>query len=211
MSAPLLIETLLWDGRACVREARHLRRLARSARALGYPCDEEAAARALREGRDSPARLRLTLDASGAIAVTAGPVPPPAALWRVAVHPGRVRADDPWLRHKTTRRPLYDEARAGLPRGLDEWVFLNEEGYAAEGAITTLFFDRGPGEAPGAAGGWRTPPLACGCLPGVLREAMLEEGRAREEALRGDELPHVRLAMGNSLRGLVPAELVPLA
>lgn len=200
---PLLIETLLWDGEACVREARHLRRLARSAGALGYPCDEAAAARALREGRGAaPARLRLTLDAGGAIAVADGPAPPPGPLWRVAVHPGRVRSDDPWLRHKTTRRPLYDEARAGLPRGLDEWVFLNEEGYAAEGAITTLFFDRGEG--------WRTPPLACGCLPGVLREEMLERG-AREEALLGDDLPHVRLAVGNSLRGLVPARLAPLA
>ena len=67
MTAPRLIETLAWNGRAPLREGRHLARLARSAAALGYPCDPSAAARALRDGRTGPARLRLTLDAEGRI------------------------------------------------------------------------------------------------------------------------------------------------
>ncbi len=198
MTAPRLIETLAWDGHAPLREGRHLARLARSAAALGYPCDLAAAARALREGRGAPARLRLLLDAEGRVEVTEGPLPPPAALWRVAVHPERLRSDDPWLRVKSTRRPLYDTARAALPEGVDEWIFLNERDEAAEGAITTLFFDRGAG--------WRTPPLLSGCLPGVLREEMLEAG-CREEALNAADLPRVRLAVGNALRGLIPVVL----
>ncbi len=198
MTAPRLIETLAWDGRAPVREARHLARLARSAATLGYPCDVAAAGRVLREGRTGPARLRLTLGAQGGIEVTEAPLPPPAALWRIAVHPERLLSSDPWLRVKSTRRPLYDAARAALPEGVDEWLFLNERGEAAEGAITTLFFDRGAG--------WRTPPLLSGCLPGVLREEMLEAG-CREEALNAADLPRVRLAVGNALRGLIPAVL----
>ena len=192
-----LIETLAWDGRAPLREARHLARMARSAEALGWAWDREAARRALREGRASPARLRLTMDREGTFAVAEGPLPAPVTLWRVAVHPARLSAGDPWLRHKTTRRALYDLARAELPEGLDEWLFLNERDEACEGTITNLFFDRGEG--------WRTPPLACGCLPGVLREEMLEQGVAREEALRAEDLARVRLAVGNALRGLVPA------
>lgn len=195
---PRLIETLAWDGTAPVREARHLGRLLRSAGLLGYPCDPGAVARALREGRGGPARLRLTLGPGGEVAVEEGPLPAPAALWRVAVHPERVRSDDPWLRVKSTERALYDAARAALPPGVDEWVFLNERGEVAEGAITTVFFDRGEG--------WRTPPLASGCLPGVLREERLEAG-CREEALLGRDLGAVRLAVGNALRGLVPAVL----
>ncbi len=198
MTAPRLIETLAWDGREPLREARHLARLARAAAALGYPCDVAAAARALREGRTGPTRLRLTLDAQGAIEVTEAPLPPPAALWRVAVHPARLLSTDPWLRVKSTHRPLYDEARAALPPGLDEWLFLNERGEAAEGAITTLFFDRGDG--------WRTPPLASGGLPGILREEMLATG-CREEVLAAEDLAGVRLAVGNALRGLIPAVL----
>lgn len=195
---PRLIETLLWNGARPVREARHLARLGRSAATLGYPCDLGACAAALREGRGGPARLRLTLDAEGRAEVTQGPVPPPAAPWRVAVHPRRLRSGDPWLRLKSTHRALYDEARAALPPGVDEWLFLNERGEVAEGAITTLFFDRGEG--------WRTPPLLSGCLPGVLREEMLERG-ACEEVLLAEDLPLVRLAVGNSLRGLIEATL----
>lgn len=194
-----LIETLAWDGTAAVREARHLARLGRSAAGLGWGFDEGAARAALREGRTGPARLRLTLDARGRVEVTEGPLPAPASLWRVAVHPERLDPGDPWLRIKSTRRALYDRARAALPAGLDEWIFLNARGEVAEGAITTVFFDRGAG--------WRTPPLACGCLPGVLREEMLERGLCAEEVLRGEDLAAVRIAVGNALRGLVPAAL----
>ena len=194
-----LIETLAWNGAAPVREGRHLARMARSAAALGWGFDAEAARRALREGREGPARLRLTMGRDGDFAVTEGPLPAPARLWRMAVHPARLDSGDPWLRHKTTRRALYDLARAELPEGVDEWLFLNERGEACEGTIANLFFDRGEG--------WRTPPLACGCLPGILREEMLERGVAREEVLRGEDLGRVRLAVGNALRGLVPAVL----
>jgi 4-amino-4-deoxychorismate lyase len=173
--------------------------MARSARALGWRFDGGSARAALREGRTGPARLRLTLDGGGAFEVRAGPLPVRATLWRVRVHAERLASADPWLRHKTTRRALYEAARAGLPAGLDEWLFLNERGEVCEGTITTLFFDRGEG--------WRTPPLACGCLPGILREEMLHNGTAREEVIRGDELGGVRLAVGNALRGLVPVVL----
>lgn len=193
-----LIETLAWDGRAPVREARHLRRLASSATRLGWRLDGAAARRALRDGRTGPARLRLTLDAAGTLAVEEGPLPAPADLWRVAVHPTRLASSDPWLGVKSTNRALYDHARAALPAGIDEWLFLNERGEACEGTITTLFFDRGEG--------WRTPPLASGCLPGLLREEMLEAG-AREEVLVAGDLSRVRLAIGNALRGLIPAVL----
>ena len=194
-----LIETLGWDGERPIREERHLARMARSAAALGWGFDAGQARDALREGRLGPARLRLTLDEDGAFEVTEGPLPIPATLWRARIHSERLASADPWLRHKTTRRALYDATRAALPVGLDEWLFLNERGEACEGTITTLFFDRGEG--------WRTPPLACGCLPGILREEMLDSGAAREEVIRGEELRGLRLAVGNALRGLVPVVL----
>ena len=49
---------------------------------------------------------------------------------------------------------------------------------------------------------------SCGFRPeGILRDELLEQG-AREEVLTGEDLSRVRLAVGNALRGLVPAELV---
>lgn len=192
-----LIETLAWDGARPVRGARHLARLVRSARLLGWACDRAAAEAVLTRDRGGPARLRLTLDRRGRIAVEATPMPPVAPLWRLGLAAARLEADDPWLGVKSTRRAVYDAARAALPAGLDEVVFRNADGAACDGTITTLFFDAG--------GGLCTPPRAAGLLPGVLREEMIETGRAREAGLAARDLPHVRLWVGNSLRGLIPA------
>lgn len=192
-----LIETLGWDGARLVRGERHLARLARSAAALGWGCDAEAARAALLAGREGPARLRLTLDGSGRIEVQAAPLVPVTAPWRIAPAPQRLWSGDPWLRVKTTRRAQYDAARAALPEGTDEVLFLNERGEVCEGTITTVFFDAGDGLC--------TPPLACGLLPGIFREEMLAEGRAREAVLPDQLLEKVRLYVANSLRGLIPA------
>ncbi|MBA4785107.1 MAG: hypothetical protein H2046_04985, partial [Rhizobiales bacterium] len=45
-------------------------------------------------------------------------------------------------------------------------------------------------------------------LPGVLRAELIREGQARAEVLQPAALQNRRLFVGNSLRGLVPAELV---
>lgn len=192
----MLIETVLWDGAACPRLAGHLARLQASARALGWGCDAARVAQALQGPAGRAARLRLTLDASGLVGVTAAAMPAPLPSWRLGLAPGRVASDDPWLRVKSSRRAAHDAARAGMPAGLDELIWLNERGEATEGTITSLFFDRGTGLC--------TPPLAAGLLPGVLRAALLEAG-CREEALPAAELPHLRLWVGNALRGLCPA------
>jgi len=194
-----LIETLGWTGAEFPRLALHLGRLERSAARLDRACDRAGAEAALRAAApDGPARMRLTLDVAGGIAVTAGPMPEPLALWRVGLARERLQSADPWLSVKSTRRAAYDTARAALSEGLDEVIFLNERGEVCDGTITTVFFDRGQG--------WCTPPLASGLLPGVLRAELIAQGAVREEVLQARDLPHVALRLGNSLRGWSPAE-----
>jgi len=189
-----LIETLAWDGQRLVRLPLHLARLAASARALGWGCDLSAVEMALRAAvPEAAARMRLTLDGAGAVAVQAAALPAGKAEWRIGLAAERLRADDPWLAVKSTQRAGYDAARANLAAGLDEVILCNERGEVCDGSITTLFFDRGQG--------MRTPPLSCGLLPGVLRAEMA----VAEEVLRAEDLPHVKLWVGNSLRGLIPA------
>jgi 4-amino-4-deoxychorismate lyase len=183
-----LIETVLWDGAKAPRWLLHEARLRQSAGLLGWTCPEVRP-----EGPDHPARLRLTLDAAARMECTVAALPPAKTEWRVGLADERLRSDDPWLRVKSTRRAAYDRARAALPEGLDEVIFLNERGEVCDGSITSVFFDRGQG--------MRTPPLACGLLPGVLRAEL----GCPEEVLPAGDLPNVRLWVGNALRGLIPA------
>lgn len=183
-----LIETMLWDGHAAPRWPLHLARLQRSADLLGWTCPATAPT-----GPQHPARLRLTLDATGATEWQATALPAAKAEWRVGLAEVRLAATDPWLRVKSTNRAIYDQTRATLPEGLDEVIFQNERGEICDGTITTVFFDRGQG--------MRTPPLASGLLPGVLRAELA----CPEEVLLAADLPHVRLWVGNALRGLIPA------
>lgn len=189
-----LIETLLWDGARFPRLPLHLARLGRGAAALGYGVDLGAVEAALaRAVGDAPLRVRLTLGAAGDVEVSVADLPAGKAEWRVGLAEARLSSADPWLAVKSTRRAVYDAARAGLPAGLDEVVFLNERGEVCDGTITTVFFDRGAG--------MRTPPLTCGLLPGVLRAEMA----VPEEVLMAEDLPRVRLWVGNALRGLMAA------
>jgi len=193
-----LIETLGWDGTTFPRIGLHMARLAGAAARLGWPCDPPEVLRALQGAAPAcPARMRLTLRASGDPEVMTAPMPAVARFWRVSLATQRLDPDDPWLTVKSTRRAAYDQARATLPPGIDEVILANDRGEVCDGTITTVFFDAGRG--------LYTPPLTAGLLPGVLRAEMLASGQCHEAGLMASDLPHVRLWVGNSLRGLIPA------
>ena len=143
-------------------------------------------------GQDRVAhRLRLTLDETGEIACTTSRLGPTKNFWTVAIAPHRVSSTDALARHKTNWREPYDLAP---PPGVDEILFLNERGELVEGARTNIFVARD--------GVLLTPPLSAGALDGVLRRALLAEGRAVEATLTPDDL-NDEFYLGNSLRGLI--------
>ena len=199
-----LIETFRWEpGAGVIRRDRHLARLARSAARLGIV---PQGAQRLLDGVTGPGplRCRLSVDRDGKCALTTAPfVPLPAGtLWQLALAGPRLHSGDPWLGVKTTQRALYDSARANLPDGVDEMIFLNERGELCEGTITNLFVRR--------RDRLLTPPLASGLLPGILRETLLERGEAEESSLTPESLQTAKaLYVGNSLRGLIRARLAP--
>lgn len=209
-----LIETLLWtqeEGYALLPE--HLARLAASSAALGFRHDAGTVKAALdgavavTDGA-SPApaerlRVRLVLSRDGAIDVTKTPIEPvpPETVWRVAIAERRFDSSDPLLRHKTTRRALYEDelARAVQRCGADEVLFLNERNELCESARCNLFVP--------AQDALLTPPISCGLLAGTLRAALLKQGRAKERVLRLHDLPP-EFCLGNSVRGLVRARMM---
>ncbi|MFA7433436.1 MAG: aminotransferase class IV family protein [Gemmobacter sp.] len=198
-----LIETFGWHPGEGVRHLpRHLARLSRSASRLGFRYDPQAVARAVAGiAGTGPLRCRLTLAAGGEVELTCTPLGPTPSRWRVMLAQERLDPADDWLSLKSTQRAAHDRARAALPPGVDEALFLNGRGECCEGTITSLFVLTETGER-------LTPARGCGLLPGVLREVLLDEGWA-EAVLHPADLRRARAVwVGNSLRGLIPAELV---
>lgn len=192
-----IIETLCVENGVASRLMRHLARMAGTAARLGFAFDLDAAQAALAALPPGMWRARLGLSQNG-LRVDHAPMPAPLVVFRLAVSPVRLRADDPWLQVKTTNRAVYDTARASLPAGADEVIFLNERGEVCEGTITNIFAQ--------IDGRLLTPPLSCGLLPGVLRAELLDIGQAHEAVLRPADLHgSEQVFVGNSLRGLCRA------
>ena len=207
-----LIETLRFERETGFHLLeRHLARLQSSAVHFGYPFSREAVLAFLNAeaGRvTSPfALVRLLLAEDGALTVTSSPIELPAqrTIWRFVISDQRVDEKDPLFFHKTTRREFYDREmeRQKTATGCDEVVFLNKKGELTEGTRTTLFLE--------LDGRLFTPALTCGLLPGTLREELLDLPRAAasEAIITLEELASAdRIYLGNSVRGLIRAELI---
>jgi para-aminobenzoate synthetase/4-amino-4-deoxychorismate lyase len=201
-----LVETLRLDAGGFPLLARHLARLASSARHLGFRLDPRAAeaalGRALAAAAGAPRRVRLLASADGALRTESAPLPEPAdAPVPVAVARSRVSRRDPALFHKTTRRGPYEAARRERPDAFDV-LLSNEEGELTEFTIGNLVV-----ELDGAR---VTPPVDAGLLPGVMRAELLARGEARERPVTTGELRRSsRLWLVNAVRGWVPARLLP--
>ncbi|HEY6917304.1 MAG TPA: aminotransferase class IV [Allosphingosinicella sp.] len=196
-----LIETILFDpDEGVVDTERHLGRMKASAAELGFAFDRHAARNELQaatfrlKGRH---RIRLLLSRGGHIAIEGGPVSANPDEAQVTLAPLPVASDDFRLRHKTTDRRFYDDAR--IAGGTFETLFFDSQGFLTEGSFTNLFVKRGSRLL--------TPPLSRGLLPGILRQRLIEEGRAEEADLRPEDLSGT-FYIGNALRGLIPARLV---
>lgn len=202
-----LIETLRYEPQTGFLRLRlHLARLQRSARRLGFPAPKDALTKldAAVAGANAPLRVRLTFDRAGRTEVTTAAFTPlaPDATWRVRIAGTRLDSADTLLRVKTTRRSVYEAARAEYsPAEADEVLLLNERDEVCEGTITSVFLDEGSGPL-------RTPPISSGLLAGVLRTELICQRKARVGRIRLDDLEKGELYVGNSLRGLICAQLI---
>jgi para-aminobenzoate synthetase/4-amino-4-deoxychorismate lyase len=198
-----LIETMRCENGECTLLPLHLERLQASAAYFGFHCDPDEVRsivddQARAAASLGPCRLRLELRPDETITFTAPqPLtpdqgPPTAMLW-----PEPVRSDDLFLRHKTTRRALYNKAfRQASAAGFADAIFHNEAKIITEGAISNLFIRRGKR--------WSTPPLTAGVLPGVYRRFLLEtRPEIYEEAFTLEDLQTADdIYLTNAVRGM---------
>ncbi|MEQ8664131.1 MAG: aminotransferase class IV [Rhodospirillales bacterium] len=200
-----LIESIFASVGGAPRLQRHLERLFASAGELGIPCDKHVIeVRAMEALRNvyGPSKVRLVLQPDGALTIDTVPLSPLPEAPTAIVANVRLPADDPLLRHKTTRRKIYDLERArlgGVENGFDV-IFLNDRDEVAEGAISNVFARFGSELV--------TPPLDCGLLPGVMRAELLADHGAQERILTLDNLRAAdAVILTNAVRGLVPVSV----
>ena len=196
-----LIETMRFDPQAGVVDLdRHLDRLCGAAGDLQFQFDRHAARNELQAAtfrRKEPAMVRLLLSPKGSMAIELKPLPEaPRGPVAVAVRPLPVDPTDFRLRYKTTARRFLDLARRD--GGAFEAVFTDREGRLTEGSFTNIFVERG--------GKLLTPPVERGLLPGLLRQQLIDDGKAEEADLTAEDLEHGFL-IGNMVRGLMKARL----
>ena len=139
--------------------------------------------------------------------------PAPLRLPGRSLEPGRdpalllissaqVDASNVFLRHKTTQRPIHNQALAqAQAAGCDDALIFNTEGQVTECAIHNVMIAKGAR--------WITPPVECGLLPGVYRQQLLARHPEIEETAihLEDVLSADRIFIFNSVRGLRLARL----
>ncbi|MBK8905642.1 MAG: aminodeoxychorismate synthase component I [Anaerolineaceae bacterium] len=211
-----LIETMLWqpDGGLFLLD-EHLARLRSSAEYFGIEWVETAVLAELEslcQTLTEPVKVRLLLGQDGrftlqAVPLSVGARPDPV---RVGLAQTPVDSQTVWLYHKTTRRDLYDAARASRP-DCDDVLLHNERGELTEASSSNiaLLLD----------GELVTPPIESGLLGGTFRSYLLKTPQGfqnpgglslREKVLHLADLERCEgIFLLNSVRGWGTAVYVP--
>jgi len=204
-----LFETIrIEQGQACHLQ-KHLDRISHSAKELKIKFDSNRARSLIQEACSQldaslTYRLRLDLSAEGLLSVKtaviqdlqAGPI-----LWAsdILATDTTMSSTDQLLGHKVTRRKLYDQAWLAAEKlGSFDALFINEQGFVTEGGRSNVFIKKD--------GRWLTPPLASGCLPGVMRSVVLSDAKyqaVEKNITPADVLSAEEVIFTNALRGIV--------
>ncbi len=140
-----LIETLRWDpAGGFVRLHRHLERLRASAEYFGFAVLDEASLtsrlNALVSDATTPLRVRLQMERTGQVDVQCAALDDDPRVLRLALASEPVSSSDVFLFHKTTRRGLYEAARASQPDA-DTVLLWNERDEITEATEANVVFD----------------------------------------------------------------------
>jgi para-aminobenzoate synthetase/4-amino-4-deoxychorismate lyase len=178
-----LLESILWtpeEGYFLLDE--HIRRLADSAAYFGFKLDLAALQARLTAFRTSlpvgPQKVRLLLNRDGVVELEAVEIGSEGSV-TVGLTAEPINSDDIFLYHKTTRRAIYDEARASRP-DCDDVLLWNERGEITESSSANVVLK--------LDGELLTPPMDCGLLPGTFRGRLLANGLVRERVLTKEDL-----------------------
>ena len=200
-----LIESLKFDAvnNKVLRLPQHLERLSESAKALSFNVDIPALTQQLLAFEDQniqqDSKIRVLLHRDGKVDISISPVTTSDEIKKITISPIRVDAKDILLKHKTTKRELYEsEFKKAEQAGFYDVIFMNNENEITEASRHNLFIEKD--------GQWFTPPIESGLLAGVKRAELIAElaEKCTLRRLYVDDIVNAdRIFLTNSVRGLV--------
>ncbi|MBM7636325.1 aminodeoxychorismate synthase component I [Streptococcus saliviloxodontae] len=184
-------------GKLYLAEA-HTRRLREAAVYFNYSFDEAAFSleleRVIATLSSSPHRLRMRLAKDGKVSFDASPLTDlPESYTTVALQERDVTLSA-FVTFKTTYRPH-------IPTMAKDVIFFAEDGRLQETSVANLILE--------IDGQWFTPKVSDGCLAGLYRQRLIEQGQVVEKTLYLEDLRRAdRLFACNAVRGLYDIELI---
>ncbi len=206
-----VFETLLWDGEQLCEVEEHLERAKRS---LATILDEElpsadllsSVEQFLKTQGQKNFRVRLTFSKalSGLrVLVSAAPYTRPSSNVCLTLSPFKLSETRPTVGHKVTSYADFSLAlKQAHADGFDEALLLNSQDQLCETCTANIFF--------GDTKLLHTPALRSGCLPGVMRQRVINAARqlgieVREGDYTVEDFRHADSSfMSNSLRRVQP-------
>ena len=166
-----LFETILTIDQKAVAWDRHYARLEKSAKqiliTLPARIDLEIGIEKILTNATGRSRLRLNVLADGDWFITLDPVSQESESISL------MKVDEPKISNGSlsgSKSISYGESllvvRKAKAAGFDDGIFINEKGFVVETALSNLLIL--------TKGGWQTPALATGCLPGISRELLIK-------------------------------------
>ena len=196
-----LLESIAWTPECgSVLLERHLDRLSLAATHFGFDVDLDEVRRTIESfNADEPQVIRVLVGLGGAVELEPRAMPMPDPNPVVVFDTRPIDRGDEFLRHKTTRRDRYDEARERFPEVYDVLLW-NRLGQLCESTIANLVVE--------IDNEYRTPPVEAGLLPGTMRAELLDRGDIVEAMVTYDDLREAdRVWLINSVRGWVEIEI----
>ncbi len=188
---------------------QHMQRLADSADVFGFAFNATNTLAAIQaavtdcEG-DQHYKIRCAIHKNGHIDIKVIATQASSQVILKQLIHSEIADNNPFLQHKTTHpsvRNVYDQYRQQHCTLQNEDVlFINQCGYISETSRHNIFICQN--------GKWFTPPLSCGCLPGIMRTHVMHEKNAQEKCFTpADSLDCDGIWVCNSITGLVQADI----
>jgi para-aminobenzoate synthetase / 4-amino-4-deoxychorismate lyase len=201
-----LTETILWEhccGYWLLPE--HLARLKSSAAQFSCQLDETRLTQELDKVvtglGPAPHKVHVLLGQNGDLSVSVEALTETRAPVRAQLAKHPIDVDDAFLYHNTTRRQLYEQAKAEMP-GVDEVLLWNSKGEVTESCTSNIVVEIDEK--------YYTPPITCGLLPGTYRASLLADGGLHERVIAVAQLQDcTKIYLINSLVGWRDVELIP--